>query len=47
MFEHARRMDLEGIVSKCIGSRYVSGQTRAWLTLLRDRAWSNAPQQRS
>jgi ATP-dependent DNA ligase len=25
------RMDLEGIVSKCIGSRYVSGRTRAWL----------------
>jgi hypothetical protein len=27
-------MDLEGIVSKRIGSRYVSGRTRAWLTLL-------------
>jgi hypothetical protein len=25
------QMDLEGIVSKRIGSRYVSGQTRAWL----------------
>ena len=24
-------MDLEGIVSKRIGSRYVSGRTRAWL----------------
>jgi len=25
------RMELEGIVSKRIGSRYVSGRTRAWL----------------
>jgi ATP-dependent DNA ligase len=24
-------MDLEGIVSKRVGSRYVSGWTRAWL----------------
>ena len=24
-------MDLEGIVSKRTGSRYVSGRTRAWL----------------
>jgi ATP-dependent DNA ligase len=24
-------MDLEGIVSKRIGSRYMSGRTRAWL----------------
>ena len=24
-------MDLEGIVSKRLGSRYVSGRTRAWL----------------
>jgi ATP-dependent DNA ligase len=24
-------MDVEGIVSKRIGSRYVSGRTRAWL----------------
>jgi ATP-dependent DNA ligase len=31
MFEHARRMGLKGIVSKRIGSRYVSGRTRAWL----------------
>jgi ATP-dependent DNA ligase len=26
-----RPVDLEGIVSKRIGSRYVSGRTRAWL----------------
>jgi ATP-dependent DNA ligase len=26
-------MDLEGIVSKRIGSRYVSGRTRAWLKM--------------
>jgi len=31
MFEHARRIGLEGIVSNRIGSRYVSGRTRAWL----------------
>ena len=31
VFEHACRMGLEGIVSKRIGSRYVSGRTRAWL----------------
>jgi ATP-dependent DNA ligase len=24
-------MDLEGIVSRRVGSRYVSGRTRAWL----------------
>lgn len=30
MFRHAC-WDLEGIVSKRIGSRYVSGRTRAWL----------------
>src|SRR3954453_13448159 len=30
-FRHACRMDLEGIASKPIGSRYVSGRTRAWL----------------
>jgi ATP-dependent DNA ligase len=30
-FRHACRMDLEGIVSKRIGSRCVSGRTRAWL----------------
>ena len=28
---HACGMDLEGIVSKRIGSHYVSGRTRAWL----------------
>jgi ATP-dependent DNA ligase len=27
----ARNLGLEGIVSKRIGSRYVSGRTRAWL----------------
>jgi ATP-dependent DNA ligase len=26
-------MDLEGIVSKRVGSRYVSGRTRAWLKI--------------
>jgi ATP-dependent DNA ligase len=31
IFRHACSMDLEGIVSKRIGSRYVSGRTRAWL----------------
>jgi len=31
IFRHACRMDLEGIVSKRAGSRYVSGRTRAWL----------------
>jgi hypothetical protein len=28
---HACWMDLEGIVSKRLGSPYVSGRTRAWL----------------
>jgi bifunctional non-homologous end joining protein LigD len=31
IFRHACWMDLEGIVSKRIGSRYVSGRTQAWL----------------
>ena len=32
IFRHARWIvDLEGIVSKRSGSRYVSGRTRAWL----------------
>ena len=31
MFRHACAMGLEGIVSKRVGSRYVSGRTRAWL----------------
>jgi len=31
IFRHACSMGLEGIVSKRIGSRYVSGRTRAWL----------------
>jgi ATP-dependent DNA ligase len=31
IFRHACWMDLEGIVSKRVGSRYVSGRTRAWL----------------
>jgi hypothetical protein len=30
-FRHACGLGLEGIVSKRIGSRYVSGRTRAWL----------------
>ena len=30
IFRHACWMDLEGIVSKHIGSRYVSGRKRAW-----------------
>src|SRR3954453_23430772 len=33
IFRHACAMDLEGIVSKRIGSRYVSGRTRAWLKI--------------
>ena len=31
IFRHACGLGLEGIVSKRIGSRYVSGRTRAWL----------------
>ncbi len=31
IFAHACRMGLEGIVSKRLGSRYVSGRTRDWL----------------
>jgi bifunctional non-homologous end joining protein LigD len=31
IFCHACGLGLEGIVSKRIGSRYVSGRTRAWL----------------
>ena len=31
IFRHACWMNLEGIVSKRLGSRYVSGRTRAWL----------------
>jgi bifunctional non-homologous end joining protein LigD len=31
IFRHACAMGLEGIVSNRIGSRYVSGRTRAWL----------------
>ena len=31
MFAHACRMGLEGIVSKRLGSRYVSGRTSDWL----------------
>jgi ATP-dependent DNA ligase len=31
MFRHACGLGFEGIVSKHIGSRYVSGRTRAWL----------------
>ena len=31
MFRHACRLGLEGIVSKRLGSRYMSGRTRDWL----------------
>ena len=31
IFRHACGMDLDGIFSKRIGSRYVLGRTRAWL----------------
>jgi bifunctional non-homologous end joining protein LigD len=31
IFRHACGLGLEGIVSKRIASRYVSGRTRAWL----------------
>jgi bifunctional non-homologous end joining protein LigD len=31
IFRHACDLGLEGIVSKRVGSRYVSGRTRAWL----------------
>jgi bifunctional non-homologous end joining protein LigD len=31
VFHHACKMGLEGIVSKRLGSRYVSGRTRDWL----------------
>ena len=31
IFRHACGLGLEGIVSKRVGSRYVSGRTRAWL----------------
>jgi bifunctional non-homologous end joining protein LigD len=31
VFRHACRMGLEGIVSKRLGSRYVSGRTKDWL----------------
>ena len=31
MFRHACKLDLEGIVSKRLGSRYRSGRSRDWL----------------
>jgi bifunctional non-homologous end joining protein LigD len=31
VFAHACKMDLEGIVSKRLGSRYVSGRSKDWL----------------
>ena len=31
VFRHARKMGLEGIVSKRLGSRYRSGRTSDWL----------------
>jgi bifunctional non-homologous end joining protein LigD len=33
VFRHACAMGLEGIVSKRLGSRYVSGRTRDWLKM--------------
>src|SRR5262245_22057109 len=33
VYRHACKMGLEGIVSKRLGSRYVSGRTRDWLKL--------------
>ena len=45
IFRHACAMGLEGIVSKRIGSRYVSGRTRAWLKTKNpnfERRWSAA-----
>ena len=33
VFQHACKMGLEGIVSKRLGSRYVSGRTRDWLEM--------------
>ena len=31
LFEAAKRMELEGVVSKKLGSRYVSGRSRTWV----------------
>jgi bifunctional non-homologous end joining protein LigD len=31
VFRHACKLGLEGIVSKRLGSRYISGRSRAWL----------------
>ena len=31
MFRHACKLDLEGIVSKRLGSRYLGGRSRDWL----------------
>jgi hypothetical protein len=36
MFRHACKKRLEGIVSKRLGSRYVSGRTRNWLLKFRN-----------
>jgi ATP-dependent DNA ligase len=50
IFRHACWMNLEGIVSKRIGSRYVSGRTRAWLKTKNpnfERSWARAPAARS
>jgi bifunctional non-homologous end joining protein LigD len=33
VFRHARKMGLEGIVSKRLGSRYRSGRSPDWLEL--------------
>jgi ATP-dependent DNA ligase len=34
VFDYARKFGLEGIVSKCLGSRYKSGPSRNWLKSL-------------
>jgi ATP-dependent DNA ligase len=50
MFRHACGLGLEGIVSKRIGSWYVSGRTRAWLKTENpnfERTWARAPAARS
>ena len=33
VFQHACKMGLEGIVSKRLGSRYVSGRSKDWLKM--------------
>jgi bifunctional non-homologous end joining protein LigD len=55
VFEHARRLGLEGIVSKRKASWYQSGRSRDWVkaknpkapavTRLAEEDWTRAPQQ--